>query len=514
MRRTVRTIILSIMLVMVFLPADARRSRKKANAPEVKYVFYMIGDGMGINQVIGAEQYNAGTGYGPEEINFAHFPVRNFISTVSASSLVTDSAAGGTALATGVKTYNNAVGVDMDGNPVSNLVEWAKEAGYGTGVATTVGVNHATPACFIAHTDQRGSYEEIAYQYLHAPVDFAAGAGFITERNSGHDAAFFETESRGAGIKVLRGPGRFEGIENIQRRVLCLSGKVQTELPYAIDRKEDDTTLSDFVDAGIRYLDARFGDKGFFFMVEGGRIDNGGHADDAAACFREVNDFAAAIDVVLAFQALHPDETLIIVTADHETGGLELGSGQYEMHPDRMASQTMSMDAINARFREAFYPPRQQSGQGQGRGQRPQGQGGRPQGGPQQGPGGRPAQQEYTPPTWDQVKAFFSENLGLWTSVAVDRRTEEALKATYDKTFGAGGNRENNVTNLYSVNTTLVSDAVGYLNKTSGFQWSHGAHTGSPVGLYVFGKGAESFIPVTDNAQIAPIIARLAGYNK
>ena len=95
----------------------------------------------------------------------------------------------------------------------------------------------------------------------------------------------------------------------------------------------------------------------------------------------------------------------------------------------------------------------------------------------------------------------------------MDRRTEEALKATYDRTFGTGGNRENNVANLYSVNTTLVSDAVGYLNKASGFQWSHGAHTGSPVGLYVSGKGSEAFIPVTDNAQIAPIIATLAGYN-
>ena len=509
MKRTLKYALLSILLLLVFVPADARRNRKKAAEPQVKYVFYMIGDGMGINQVIGAEQYNAGTGYGPEEINFAHFPVRNFITTVSATSLVTDSAAGGTALATGVKTYNNAVGVDADGNSVSNLVEWAKDAGYGTGVATNVGVNHATPACFIAHTAQRGNYEEIAFQYLHAPVDFAAGAGFITERNTGHDAAFFETEARGAGIRILRGPGQFEGIERIPGRVLCLSGKAQTELPYAIDRKEDDTKLSDFVEAGIRYLDAKYGEKGFFFMIEGGRIDNGGHADDGAACFQEVNDFAEAIDVVLAFKDLHPDETLIVVTADHETGGLELGSGQYEMHPDRMATQTMSMDAVNTRFREAFYPPRQQGGQGQGRGQRPQGQGSRPQ-----GQGGPQPQQEYTPPTWDQVKDFFSDNLGLWTTVTVDRRAEASLKATYDSTFGAGGNRENNVENLYSVNTTLVSDAIGYLNRTAGYQWSHGAHTGSPVGLYVTGSGAEAFIPVTDNTQIAPIIANLAGYNK
>ena len=306
MKRILKPLLLAAFLLAALAPAGAR-TKKKADTPPVKYVFYMIGDGMGINQVIATEQYNAATGNGPASINFFHFPVRNFITTYSASSLVTDSAAGGTALATGVKTYNNAVGVDMDGKPVSNLAEWAKAAGYGTGIATSVGVNHATPACFTAHTSQRGSYEEIARQYLTAPIDFAAGAAFLTERNTGHDSAFFETEARGAGIKVFHGPAEFKGIENVDSRVLCLSGKVEGDLPYAIDRKEDDTTLSDFVTAGIAYLDAHFGDKGFFFMIEGGKIDYGGHADDAAACFQELTDFANAMDIVLAFQAKHPD---------------------------------------------------------------------------------------------------------------------------------------------------------------------------------------------------------------
>ena len=515
MKRFLKTLLCASLVLAALMPAEARK--KKADTPPVKYVFYMIGDGMGINQVIATEQYNEATGYGPASINFAHFPVRNFITTVSASSLVTDSAAGGSALASGVKTYNNAVSVDMDGNPVSVLTEWAKEAGYGTGVATSVGINHATPACFISHTAQRGSYEEIAFQYLKAPIDFAAGAGFITERRTGHDSAFFETEARGAGIKVLHGP-KFPDIESVNGRVLCLSGKPEAELPYAIDRKEDDTSLSDFVDAGIRYLDAHFGDKGFFFMIEGGKIDYGGHADDGAACFQEITDFAAAMDIVLAFCAKHPDETLIVVTADHETGGLELGSGEYEMHPERMAGQKMSTNALTAQFRATFFPQPQQGGRGQGRGQQGQGRPQQGQGGPQGFQGGaRPpfaAEQQPPVPTWDAVKDFFRENLGLWGTVAVDNRTEAALKQTYDRTFGQGGNRENNVANLYSVNTRLVSEAVAYLNKTAGYQWSHGAHTGSPVGLYVTGRCSEAFIPVTDNAQIAPLIAELAGYKR
>ena len=447
--------------------------------PEVKYVFYMIGDGMGINEVIGAELYNQATGYGPAEINFAHFPVRGFITTVSANSLVTDSAAAGTALACGVKTYNGAIGVDVDTVSVSSVADWAHAAGYGVGIVTTVGVNHATPASFMAHTEKRGNYETIAAQYIDTPVDFAAGGGFITEKKSGHDAAYFENLAQEAGITLFRGPS-FDGVAAAEGRVLCLSGKSETEVPYAIDRKEDDTTLSDFVRAGIAYLDARFGKKGFFMMVEGGKIDYGGHSQDAATCFQEVSDFADAIAVVLDFYEKHPDETLIVVTADHETGGLMLGAGQYEMHPDRLAAQKASASELTGLFRERFFPE------------------------------GKP----YKAPSWDEVKAFFAEHLGLWDSVPVSARTEAGLKDIYEQTFGKGGNRNLAEANLYSVNAKMVSEAVICLNKAAGYQWSHGSHSGSPLGLYAKGKGQEAFVAVRDNAEIAPAIAVLAGYKR
>ena len=112
------------------------------------------------------------------------------------------------------------------------------------------------------------------------------------------------------------------------------------------------------------------------------------------------------------------------------------------------------------------------------------------------------------------MKDFLRENLGLWGAVEVDRRGEASLRSIYDRTFGEGGNRENNVQNLYSSNSSMVAEAVGYLNRAAGFQWSHGAHTGSPVGLYVYGRGSEAFNTLTDNAQIAPTIAGLAGYIK
>lgn len=448
--------------------------------PKVKYVFYFIGDGMGINQVMGTEQYNKATGNGPETINFTQFQVRNFITTVSGSSLVTDSAAGGTALASGVKTYNSAIGVDMDGNPVSNLVEWAKAAGYGTGICTTVSINHATPACFSAHTSRRQNYEDIATQLItSASVDFAAGGGFHLDRKSERTQAYFEQLAVDNGITLFKGPD-FTGVEETQGRVICLSGKDEIDLPYAIDRKEGDTQLSDFVKAGIAYLDRHFGKKGFFFMIEGGKIDYAGHADDAAPCFQELTDMSYSVDLALEFMSRHPQETLIVITADHETGGLMLGAGKYEIHPERLAWQKASGTGLTALFRERFFPE------------------------------GKP----YKAPSWEDVKDFAAQNLGLWEHVEVSEADEAKLRETYEKTFGKGGNRNLGNANLYSVNAQLVDVALEILDRAAGYRFSYGSHSGSPVGLYVEGAGADAFSTVRDNTEIAPIIASLAGYKR
>jgi len=464
--------LLSALLVLVFA------SCKKE--PEVKYVFYLIGDGMGINHVFGAQEYNRATGTGPQVINFTRFPVHNFITTPSSSSLITDSAAGGTALSSGIKTYNSAVGVDADTVAVTSLTDWAAAAGYGTGLCTNVGLNHATPACFMAHTPKRKNYKEIALQYLTAPVDFAGAAGVIRRdkrtRKRLPDTAFLE-KAREAGISVFRGPS-FEGLAETEGRVLCLSGKDEIELPYAIDRKEDDTRLCDFVRAGIDYLYSRFGRKGFFFMIEGGKIDYAGHGDDMAACIQEVNDFAYAIDLVLDFWKAHPDETLIVITADHETGGLMLGSGDYKMDPERLMNQKMSKLALTEQFRNTFYV----EGEAQ------------------------------AAPSWQQVRDFFRKHLGLWDKVEVSAEAEAGLRAVYDRTVSHGWDLSDE--NLYSEYSALVVEAVDILTRAAGYQWSYESHSGSPVGLYVQGKCWERFATVQDNTEIAPLIAELAGYQR
>ena len=153
-----------------------------------------------------------------------------------------------------------------------------------------------------------------------------------------------------------------------------------------------------------------------------------------------------------------------------------LGAGRYEMKPELLECQKASKPALTEKFRETFFP------EGQRR----------------QAPG------------WEQVKAFFRENLSLWETVPVSERAEARLRKVYDETLGQG--RDLAEANMYAVNSALVVEAVNIPNHAAGYQWSYGSHSGSPVGLYVQGKGWERFTPVRDNTEIAPLIADLAGY--
>ena len=448
------------------MPAEAKKGPK---AP--KYVFYMIGDGMGINEVRGTEIYNQATGYGPAEINFFHFPIRTFVTTNSASSLVTDSAAAGTALATGVKTHNDYLGVDSDFNPVSTVAEWAHKAGFGAGVASSVGMNHATPAAFYGHVKNRNSYEEILQQYIDVDaIDFAAGSTILTEKKkTGHTALDMIKKVRDAGITVLVGHDEFKNLAKEKKRVLCISTN-EGDLTPAINRRGGETRLSHFVTAGIDYLYGHFAKKGFFFMIEGGAIDHAGHNDDAAADFQEVTDFAEAIDVVLAFYNQHPDETLIVVTADHETGALMLGAGQYAMNPGLLAAQKCDEGMLTDMYDEL---------------------------------------KKGRTPSWDEVKDFLKTNLGLWDTIRVSERQEAAFKSSYEREFGLG---DSTVESLYSTTSKIVSEAIDYADKQAGFLMPHGVHTGSPVGLYVKGAVASRFLECTDNTDIPKMIKEVAGY--
>ncbi len=467
-----KRIIIVLAFVLAFtlasVPADAKKRR--ASEPEVKYVFYMIGDGMGINSVYGTRLYNRATGNGPENINFLQFPVRTMITTHSNTSLVTDSAAAGTALASGSKTDDYSVGVDSDKASLSSLADWAKALGYGTGVATSVGINHATPSCFYAHVPSRKMNDDIINDFIAGDLDFLAGGGIYYNEEKGPTADEYESMIKESGITVLRGD-EMAAVRNVDGRLLCLAGEKRGDLKYAIDQSDGDTGLQDFVKAGIEYLDEHYGDKGFFFMVEGGKIDYANHSNDLVGAFHEVNDFAGAVELAMEFYNAHPDETLIVVTADHDTGGLSLGAGKYRIDADRLAWQKESEDALTRRFVETFS--------------------------------GKTL-------VYDEVKDFLSDNLGLWSHVKVNDAFEMKL-AQIIETLNTSGH-DSGVVNLYSVNSKPVYEGVIYLAETAGFKWSHSTHTGAPVGLFVMGPKAELFNSCLDNVDVPVKIAEIAGY--
>ncbi len=316
---------------------------------ELKYVFYMIGDGMGANQVLAAEMYQAELQgcIGRVPLRMTTFPFFGMATSFSSSSGVTDSAAAGTALATGHKTNNGCLGVDKDSVPVISIAEEWHNEGWPVGIMTSVAIDHATPGAFYAHVDKRSKYYKIGTQLAATNYEFFGGAGFhqpnkkkdptapnlydLCEQNGYTFAHGYEDAKTKLNAEKLILVQAQDGIDKSQP---------SESLPYAIDRKDGDLTLPQIVETAIAYL----APKGkFFMMIEGGKIDYAGHADDAATNIQEVLDFDAAIELAYQFYLAHPDETLIVVTADHETGGMALGTeGKYFLNLKALQEQKNS----------------------------------------------------------------------------------------------------------------------------------------------------------------------------
>ena len=414
-----------------------------------KYIFYFIGDGMGPSHVLATELYLGelqGVIGRPQKMVFTQFPESAFVTTFSASNGVTDSAASGTALSTGSKTSNGRIGTDADGNNVYSVARVAKNAGLAVGIATTVCINHATPSAFYAHSASRHYYNEIAQWMLEADYDFYAGGDAKCTTEQRNDL-YARAEKQG--YTIARGYDDYKAKAGKAEKMMLYQKDVAEEVPYAIDRTSEDITLAQITKAGIDFLSKK-NDDGFFLMVEGGKIDYASHRDDAATLIHEMLDFNAAIEEAYEFYKNHKDETLIIVTADHETGGIVLGyTGDYKLNLKVLESQKASVDNL-ASMLEGLKET-----------------------------------------TWGKVTEMVKENVGV--EPRGNHNAQESVAMTHDL-----ANR-------------IAYDAIYDLDHKALISWASGNHSGTFVPLFAIGEGADRFNGVIDNTDIPLTIMDLLG---
>jgi len=269
---------------------------------------------------MGLSEVSASLFYNKETTNFERFSTIGLIKTSSSKELITDSAAGATAFSAGIKTYNGAIGVDKDGVSVETILEQLVEKGYATGLVATSSIVHATPASFYAHAKSRRSYEEIATFLPSSNIDFLAGGGtkFFNSREDGKDL-FSEFKKNGYEVNTTELPKTISS----KKQIILLR---EDEMPKMLDGRGD--FLPNATKLALEALSKN--ETGFFLMIEGSQIDWGGHDNDADYLISELLDFDKTIGAVLDFSKQN-GETLVIVTADHETGGFTLSadSGDY-----------------------------------------------------------------------------------------------------------------------------------------------------------------------------------------
>lgn len=453
-------------------------------AQQAKYVFYFIGDGMGVNQVQGTEMYLSELKgeIGITPLLFTQFPYSTIATTFSATNGVTDSAAAGTALATGNKTKNGALGVKKDlTTEVGSIASWAKDNGYRVGISTSVSIDHATPAAFYAHQGSRSSYYNIGLDLIEANYDFYSASDFLDPTHaSAKDGKTYESLydlTQKAGFTLARGYKDYlKKSKKAEKMILFqseeASEKDRSGIPYAIDRKKGDLSLAEITRAGINFL-TKDNDKGFFFMVEGGKIDWACHSNDGATVFQEVIDLDEAIKVAYEFYAQHPDETLIVVTADHETGGIAIGTGSYSLNLQALKAQKVSEGGFTRIIN-----------------------------------GLRKKYKNQVP--WEAVQQALKENFGFWDTIKLNEKQEARLKAIYDKSFG------NQPVALekseYQQDEPLAAEAKRILNSIATVGWTSGGHSAGYVPVFAIGANAQLFQERMDNTEIPGKIAEAAGY--
>lgn len=248
----------------------------------------------------------------------------------------------------------------------------------------------------------------------------------------------------------------------------------RSAIPYAIDRTKSDLTLQDITRSAVNFL-TKDASKGFFLMVEGGKIDWACHSNDAATVFQEVIDFDNAIKVAYEFYAQHPDETLIVITADHETGGIVLGTGPYELNLQVLKNQKVSESGFTKIVNQLREKSKNQV-------------------------------------SWEDIKQALKENFGFWDSVKLSDKQEARLKAVYESSLK---NQQMKLEKSeYAQDEPIAAEAKRIIDEIALVGWTSGGHSAGYVPVFAIGAGAELFQGRIDNTEIPLRIAKAAGYTQ
>lgn len=441
------------------------------SAPD--YVFYFIGDGMGLNPVMATQAYNRDVLHNSEPLLMMQFPVASWAMTYSASSPITDSAAAGTALSTGHKTRNGMVGMAPDSVAVNSIARGFKDAGYGVGVITSVAADDATPAAFYAHVPYRKMFQVIDSQAALSGYDFIAGAGFGGLKDKEGKPTGITSLLADNGVQLLWGR---EGVDRISAgRVLLLADSVRTwNIGYTIDSIPGALDLPLMTRTAMRHLQRVAPDR-FFLMVEGGNIDHALHANDGGTAIKEILNFNQALREAYDFYLENPDRTLIVVTADHDTGGMS------HVHSRTSNPEALGVFDYQKVSKEGFSDYC------------------------------KSLLNTAEPYSWEDMRAYLETNLGLFNRIPVNAEAEASLKKSFTDTFDIRNTADQKT--LYASFNSFAVEVFRLINEAAGTIFTTTGHSGNLVPVFAIGVGAEEFSRPNNNIDIPAAIRRVASIN-
>ncbi len=442
------------------------------SASTPKYIFYFIGDGMGPGAVSLTQVYNRMVLGSDSMLTMMQFPVASLAFTHSASSPVTDSAAAGTALATGHKTDNGMIGVTPDTLSVNSIAKLLHDRGYGVGLITTVAPDDATPASFYAHQPHRSMFYEIGRDAAASGFEFLAGASWRGEKDKSGEPTDLMKHFKKNKVDVVKGLDALRGSNSRKVVLLAENPFGANEIGFVIDSIPGQMSLRDMTQAGLDHL-LKVSPDSFFMMVEGGSIDHAGHSNDAAGVVMETLGFDKAIALAYDFYKAHPDETLIVVTADHETGGLVLANSSYHynIEPKYLQYPRMSVDKFAAE--------------------------------------GKAMLRSRMVITWDDMKQLLTDRLGLYGPIPVNDKQNKMLEEAFEATLMARA--EGDMDQMNRLGGKFIEDVFKVISSVSGTGWTTHDHSGLPVPVFAVGVDANRFSQMQDNTDIPKTILSIVG---